>query len=247
MDQTTLIAIIALAAVVLLIGVWLTMRKSRTDHLRGRFGDEYDRTVENANDRVAAEAALLEREKRVDALDIRPLNAAEHSRFADEWREVKAIFVDSPTEAVLHADRMLATMMKTKGFPMGDFDRRYEDLTVNHSDVARHYREGHQILDRHNSGDANTEDLRQAMKHFEGLYDCLICDAEQATAVNRDPVASAPPMSDDARPVTMVRDTDGDGRSDTVFKDLDRDGDADLIKRDVDGDGHTDRVAIKAD
>jgi len=160
------------------IGIWLTIRNKRTEHLRDRFGDEYDRTVDDRGNRSKGEKALEEREERVDALDIRPLTEDEHQKFATEWKDVKSVFVDSPTEAVMHADRMLGTMMKTKGFPMADFDRRYEDLTVNHPDVARHYREGHKIVDSHDSGNASTEDLRQAMKHYEALYDRLISDAQ---------------------------------------------------------------------
>ena len=141
------------------------------------------RTVASISDAemARAEAALEEREKRVDSLEIRPLTADESHRFSDEWREVKALFVDSPKESVLHADRLIANVMKTKGFPMADFDRRYEDLTVNHGDVARHYREGHSLVERHESGSGDTEDLRQAMKHYDALYDEMLRDAETRT------------------------------------------------------------------
>ena len=64
--------------------------------------------------------------------------------------------------------------VEARGYPMADFDRRYEDLTVEHSEVARHYREGHEITVRHEEGKASTEDLRQAMIHFEALFDDLV-------------------------------------------------------------------------
>lgn len=176
MDQTLLPAIAAILVVLIAVAIWLTVRKRRSDHLRDRFGDEYDRTVDAAGGRTKAETALVEREKRVDALEIRPLTGTEYDSFAAEWHEVKAVFVDSPAEAVLHADRMLATMMKTVGYPMADFDRRYEDLTVNHADVARHYREAHSLAHRQAEGGVSTEDLRQAMKHYEALYDHLVRD-----------------------------------------------------------------------
>lgn len=233
MDQNTLIGIIAVVAVLAIVGVWLTMRKRHTDHLRDRFGEEYDRTLDDAGDRAKAEARLAEREKRVDALDIRRLTAAEHTRFAEEWREVKGVFVDSPTEAVLHADRMLATMMKTVGYPMADFDRRYEDLTVNHADVARHYREGHETVDRHNSGNASTEDMRQAMKHYEALFDHLVSDAEGdgLTDASHTRPATAVPASDASdRPVRATA------------TDIDGDGDADVVRQDIDGDGRRETI-----
>lgn len=232
-QNAVLIAAIAIFAILIVLAIWLTMRKRQTDHLRDRFGDEYDRTLEHAGDRSEAERDLAAREKRVDALAIRSLTADEHTRYATEWRDVKALFVDSPVEAVLHADRMLATMMKTVGYPMADFDRRYEDLTVNHPDVARHYREGHAIVDRHSGGNASTEDMRQAMKHYEALFDRLVADAEggglhdAAVATGHSPAkttAAAPRATD-----------------------LDGDGDAGVVREDLDGDGRRDRVTVRYD
>ena len=236
MDQNIGFILIIAVVLAIAIGIWLTMRRRHTDDLRNKFGDEYDRTVEERGDRSAAERALEERQKRVDQLEIRRLTADEHARFADEWRDVKSVFVDSPTEAVLHADRMLATMMKTVGYPMADFDRRFEDLTVNHGDVARHYRAGHDIAERHNSGDASTEDMRQAMKHYEALYDHLAADADGNGT--RDAVAPA---------ATTTSETAASRPATTKATDLDGDGDADIVRRDLDGDGDTDRVHVVRD
>lgn len=172
--QTIVILAVVAAVVVVAILIWATMRRRRTDALRERFGDEYDRTVEQHGKLAKAEAALQEREERVAKLDIRPLDPRERDAAITEWREVKAVFVDSPVESVHHADRLLASIMKARGYPMADFDRRYEDLTVDHGEVARHYREGHEITERHRLGQASTEDLRQAMIHFEALFDDLV-------------------------------------------------------------------------
>lgn len=192
------ILILVLIGLVLLIAlaIWLTMRRRRSDSLKARYGDEYDRTLEAAGGRSAAEANLAAREKRVADLEIRPLAPEERHRFTDEWREVKSTFVDSPVEAVLHADRMLTKMLQTRGFPMADFDRRYEDLTVDHGDTARHYRAGHDIVDRQHRGEATTEELRQAMKHYETLFDDMVSDVSDT--VETRPVtraATTPPAS----------------------------------------------------
>jgi hypothetical protein len=168
-----LLAILAAIAVVAIL-VWVGLRRRRTEQLRNRFGDEYDRTLETQGKRATAEATLQERKERVARFDIRPLSPQERGDFIRDWREVKAVFVDSPVEAVHHADRLLAAIMKARGYPMADFDRRYEDLTVDHGEVARHYREGHEITERHRLGEASTEDLRQAMIHFEALFDDLV-------------------------------------------------------------------------
>ena len=173
--QPEITAMIVIAAVVVAaIILWTALRRRRTNTLRDRFGDEYDRTVEAQGKRAKAEAMLEEREERVAKLDIRPLTPQERGDFSREWREVKAVFVDSPVEAVHHADRLLGTIMKTRGYPMADFERRYEDLTVDHGEVARHYRDGHEIALRHERGQASTEELRQAMIHFEALFDDLV-------------------------------------------------------------------------
>ena len=160
--------------VIVALAAWFIYRQRRTAALRDHFGAEYDRTLDTAGGKAKAEAALKEREERVAKLDIRPLDERQRVEFSREWRDVKAVFVDSPVEAVHHADRLLGTIMTARGYPMADFDRRYEDLTVDHGEVARHYREGHDIVLRHGRGQASTEDLRQAMIHFEALFDDLV-------------------------------------------------------------------------
>jgi hypothetical protein len=177
MEQSELL-ILAIVVVVILVALalWFGLRRRRTATLRDKFGDEYDRTVGAVGHRGKAEADLQARAKRVASLDIRPLSPQERGAFTAEWHEVKAVFVDSPPEAVLHADRMLAKMMATRGYPMADFDRRFEDLSVDHAEEARHYRAGHDLAERSLQGQASTEDLRQAMKHYEALFDHLVND-----------------------------------------------------------------------
>jgi hypothetical protein len=171
-----LILALVVVAVVAAVVLWLALRRRRTTALRDKFGEEYDRTLGATRNRSKAEADLEARAKRVAALDIRALSPQERSTFTAEWHEVKAVFVDSPPEAVLHADRMLAKMMAARGYPMADFDRRFEDLSVDHADEARHYRAGHDLAERSMRGQATTEDLRQAMKHYEALFDHLVND-----------------------------------------------------------------------
>ena len=175
MDSSTLTLIVIAAAIVLLgVVLWAAMQKRRTNTLRSQFGDEYDRTVESEGKRAKAEAALEERAERVAKLEIRPLDPRERDAAIKDWRETKALFVDSPVEAVHRADRVLADIMAARGYPMADFDRRFEDLSVDHGEVARHYRDGHALVVNHGKGQGSTEDLRQAMIHFEALFDDLV-------------------------------------------------------------------------
>lgn len=171
-----IIGLLIVAAAVL----WLLYRHRRTAALRDRFGDEYDRTLEDRGNRGKAEADLIEREKRVHKLDIRPLGPAERERFTAEWHAARERFVDDPGTAVGDADRVIGKIMAARGFPVSDFDERHETLTVDHPKVARHYRAGHDLAVKHRSGDASTEDLRQAMIHYETLFDELVEDKGEA-------------------------------------------------------------------
>ena len=166
--QEITLAVVIAAAVVILLLVWLFMRRRRTQALRDAFGEEYDRTVEARGKRSAAEDDLIERRERVAKLQIRPLTASERDGYANDWNETKALFVDSPVEAVSRADRLLTDVMNTRGYPMGDFENRHADLTVDHGEVAKHYFAGHEIAAR--SSDATTEELRRAINHYEALF-----------------------------------------------------------------------------
>jgi len=175
MNSSTLTLIVIAAAIVILgVILWAALQKRRTNTLRSQFGEEYDRTVEAEGKRAKAEAALEERAERVAKLEIRPLDPRERDRAIADWRETKALFVDSPVEAVHRADRVLSEIMSARGYPMADFDRRFEDLSVDHGEVARHYRDGHALVVNHGKGQGSTEDLRQAMIHFEALFDDLV-------------------------------------------------------------------------
>ena len=57
---------------------------------------------------------------------------------------------------------------------MADFDRRAEDLSVDHADVVKNYRAAHEIAIAEQKGSASTEDLRRAMVHYRQLFDELL-------------------------------------------------------------------------
>ena len=172
--QEVTIAIIAIVVVVGALLAWLFVQRKRTQELRGKYGEEYDRTLEAKGKRSDAEADLIEREERVRKLDIRPLTREEQDRFSADWKDTKALFVDSPVEAVAKADRLLTDVMNTRGYPMSDFEKRHADLTVDHGEVAKHYLAGHEIADR--SSDATTEELRRAINHYEALFSEMTSD-----------------------------------------------------------------------
>jgi hypothetical protein len=174
MNGTAWIIVAIIVVALVIIGAVLWSRRRRSDHLRDRFGPEYDRAVEAKGDRSKAEADLAEREKRVEKLNIRPLEPAERREFAARWKDVQARFVDDPARAVAFADALLGEVMKARGYPVTDFDQRAGDISVDHPVVVEHYHKAHDIALRQEKGDASTEDLRQAMIHYRALFDDLI-------------------------------------------------------------------------
>lgn len=200
MNNQAVIVIVVVALVLLAVVALLYTRSRRSHHLKSRFGPEYDRVVEESGGRGKAEASLHKLEKRVQKFDIRPLSTAERDRFALAWRDVQATFVDNPESAVTRADQLLGEVMQARGYPVGDFDQRAADLSVDHPVVVDNYRTAHDIALRHGRGEASTEDLRQAMVHFRTLFDDLTAHAEpapapRAEAVDRNPAPARPARS----------------------------------------------------
>jgi hypothetical protein len=173
---------LAIALVVVLVAglvAFLWRRKRRTARLRTQFGgSEYARAIEKGGNRRHAEAALDGRTQRVEALRIRPLAAGDRARFVASWREVQSRFVDGPAGAVTAADQLLGDVMSTRGYPIGDFDQRAADISVDHPQVLENYRTAHEIALRQTRGQAGTEDLRQAMVHFRTLFEELVNEPE---------------------------------------------------------------------
>jgi hypothetical protein len=165
MNTTSLILVIAAVLAVAVVFAYFARRRAQ---LRARFGPEYDRAVDDAGSARRAEA------KRVTKYDIRPLRREESVQFSNRWRHVQSKFVDDPASAVAEADTLVTELMTARGYPMVDFDRRAEDLSVDHANVVHHYREAHAIAVRHARRGASTEDLRQAVVHYRALFDDLL-------------------------------------------------------------------------
>src|ERR1035438_1792256 len=170
--------VIALAVVVVLVIVaavvlYMRNRRNTTAGLKNRFGPEYDRAVAQHGSERKAEAKLADRESRVDLLKIRDLDPVERERYLAQWQAVQSRFVDYPKGAVTEADELVCSLMKTRGYPVTDFDQRAADISVDHPLVVENYRSAHNIALRLARGEANTEELRTAMIHYRSLFDEL--------------------------------------------------------------------------
>ena len=168
---------IILAAVVALglvaIGAWFYRRK-QSHNLQERFGPEYGRTVSELGGRTKGESELKAREKRVERLDILPLAPPEAARFTEAWRALQSRFIDNPKGVVVEAEQLVRELMEKRGYPMGDFERRAGDISVDHPDVVANYRSAQAIAVRDQRGSADTEELRKAVVHYRALFDELL-------------------------------------------------------------------------
>src|SRR5262245_61664755 len=178
-----ILVVVAIAVVAMLAG-------RRSSRLQRQFGPEYDRTMKRAHGRRAGERELRERQRRREELDIRPLDAEARDRYAEEWRRVQAEFVDSPGAAVAEADVLVMRVMRDRGYPTEDFDRRTADVSVEHPQVVENYREAHRLSELSARGEATTEDLRQALRNYRALFeDLLDTSTDEPTAREREAVA----------------------------------------------------------
>ena len=102
----------------------------------------------------------------------------------------RARFVDDPKAAVVKADRLVYELMAKRGYPMGDFEARAADISVDHPGVVSNYRAARAIALADESGQADTELLRRAVVHYRALFDELLVVREAEPSVLRtEPVA----------------------------------------------------------
>jgi uncharacterized membrane protein len=168
------ITVLVIIIVVILLLVGAAVMVSRRRALRQRFGPEYDRAVESADDRRAAERELRERERRHAELELRPLDPAARERYSTSWEEIQIRFVDAPERAVGEADELVTRLIAERGYPTGDYDDQLTHLSVEHARTLDHYRQAHDIHERNARGEATTEQLRQALVHYRALFADLL-------------------------------------------------------------------------
>jgi hypothetical protein len=171
--------LIAFAAVVILlitglVLVYVRKRRSTTADLRQKFGTEYERAVREHGSERKAQVKLAAREKRIETLNIRDVDPTEREHFATRWESLQSHFVDSPKGAVTEADELVSSLMKTRGYPVSNFDQRAADMSVDHPRVVENYRSAHETTLRIGKDETTTEELRTAMIHYRSLFEELI-------------------------------------------------------------------------
>jgi len=135
--QTWLI-VAGVVALILTIAIaaWSLYQRQQSRRLQQRFRSEYGRTVQELGSRIKAETELRAREKRVDRLHIVALTPSDAARFSQAWQALQARFIDDPKGVVVQADQLVRELMSKRGYPVGDFERRAADISVDHPDVV---------------------------------------------------------------------------------------------------------------
>jgi len=165
-----IVALVVIALIVLAWRLTLEARQRQSRRLQQRFGPEYARLLAERGDRTKTEAELRAREKRVEKLTIVALSPEDKAKFSDAWSALQARFVDNPESVVLEADRLVRELMVKRGYPMGDFERRAADISVDYPRVVEAYRSARAIAVRAQAGEASTEELRKAVVYYRTLF-----------------------------------------------------------------------------
>jgi hypothetical protein len=83
------------------------------------------------------------------------LEDSDSERFRDRWHDVQAAFVDDPQHAVQDADQLVAELMQTLAATFAERKRSLE-------------------AQWHSGGEAQTEDLRLALRSYRSFFDQLL-------------------------------------------------------------------------
>jgi hypothetical protein len=64
--------------------------------------------------------------------------------------------------------------MSARGYPREDFERRADDLSVDHPRVIENYRTAHALALKRERGEAGTEELRLSLVNYRAMFDDLL-------------------------------------------------------------------------
>lgn len=214
MGTSTIVAIVVVI-VVLAAAALLVPPLLRRQRLRGRFGPEYNRAVEQHDSRAEAERELRDRERRHAELELRPLPAGARAAYAERWSSVQARFVDEPQGALDDADQLVTELMAERGYPVTDHEDRAAMLSVDHPRAIDSYRSAYDTRQRADGADATTEQLREAMVQYRTLFTELLGDSDDRSDGFDHDGSLSREESREAPQGTLAADTHADLTDDT--------------------------------
>jgi hypothetical protein len=160
-DPELIYGLIAVFIVVIGAAAYATRRIVRGEGLRKRFQSDYALAFDGQDSRQMTEANPADRDARIANLEIRALTATERARF-----------VVDPHGAVNEADELVSSLLRTRGYPVGGFNRRTDEIPADYS----------RIMEFYSSANANvavareetaTERLQTAMLQYGHIFDEL--------------------------------------------------------------------------
>jgi hypothetical protein len=162
------VLILVVAGIVL--GPIFYNRQKKSVKFQDKFGSEYDRTVKIMGNEKKAQTELNNRQKHVEALNIRPLSQTEREHYLADWAAVQSKFVDDPGQAIVDADRLIMEVMQKRDYPISDFEQRAADISIKYPSLVSNYRDARVIALKNKENKADTEELRHAMIYYRSLF-----------------------------------------------------------------------------
>jgi hypothetical protein len=160
---------IIIAVIVVVAAIVVASAELRRARMRRQFGPEYDRLAQELGGKKKADAELAARQRRVEALNIHELSPDQQASYSGDWTAVQERFVDAPAEAVSAAGTLIWNVMRDRGYPADDRNASMEALTVYHARSLDGYRQTAELQ----TETATTEELREAMIRYRGLFEDL--------------------------------------------------------------------------
>ena len=160
---------IIIAVIVVVAAIVVASAELRRARMRRQFGPEYDRLAQELGGKKKADAELAARQRRVEALNIHELSPDQQASYSGDWTAVQERFVDAPAEAVSAAGTLIWNVMRDRGYPADDRSASMEALTVYHARSLDGYRQTAELQ----TETATTEELREAMIRYRGLFEDL--------------------------------------------------------------------------
>ena len=159
-----IIAVIIVAAVVVVASAQL--RRAR---MRRQFGPEYDRLAKEIGPRKA-DAELAARQRRVEALDIRPLLGRAAGQVQRRLDRDPGAVRRHPAEAVTAAGTLIWDVMRDRGYPVNDRNASHGGAVRPPRPLPRGLPAGPGLC---RTESASTEQLRGALIHYRALFEDL--------------------------------------------------------------------------
>jgi hypothetical protein len=176
---------IIIAVIVVVAAIVVASAELRRARMRRQFGPEYDRLAQELGSKKKADAELAARQRRVEALNIHELSPDQQASYSGDWTAVQERFVDAPAEAVSAAGTLIWNVMRDRGYPADDRNASMEALTVYHARSLDGYRQTAELQ----TETATTEELREAMIRYRGLFEDLTGLRDGQANPERDRVA----------------------------------------------------------